>query len=312
MAGKIVHIELPSADSERAKTFWGTLMGWEFRPIEGPFEYHMFDGDPPGAIYPSESPGSGPIVYFGSVDIDSDIAQVRDLGGSAEEKQPIPGIRMVRALPRHGGQHLQPLPRRRVRARTRRVNAFATALAVIAGLAGAAQVAVMSKLGYCVGVFGALAFATALTALAAGVLLLVARQSLDGYAAAARQPVWMWSGALMGLLIVLTITFSGSRIGTAATVGILIAGQLAMGAVIDRFGLFGSERIPLAWPRVVGLALLARGGAAVAEEVSGRRELEAPGAALRMRYLSQTFQQTLGWIQPLISPVYCRTSTPRV
>ena len=32
-----------------------------------------------------------------------------------------------------------------------------------------------------------------------------------------------------------------------------------MGAAIDRFGLFGSERIALHWPRVVGLALLGAG-----------------------------------------------------
>jgi transporter family-2 protein len=141
------------------------------------------------------------------------------------------------------------------------VNAFATALAVLAGLAGSIQVAVMARLGDRVGVFGALAFATALTAIGAAILLLLARQSLDGYTAAARAPVWMWSGALMGLLIVLTITFAGSRIGTTATVGILIAGQLAMGAVIDRFGLFGSERIPLGWARLLGIALLAAGAA---------------------------------------------------
>ena len=141
------------------------------------------------------------------------------------------------------------------------MNAFPATLAVVAGLAGSVQVAVMARLGDRVGVFGALAFATALTALAAGVLLLVARQSFDSYSAAARQPVWLWSGALMGLLIVLTITYSGSRIGTTATVAILIAGQLAMGAVIDQFGLFGADRIPLGWPRLVGIALLAAGAA---------------------------------------------------
>ena len=102
---------------------------------------------------------------------------------------------------------------------------------------------------------------TALTALLATVLLLVARQSLAGYAAAARQPVWLWSGAAMSLLIVLTITYSGSRIGTTATIGILIAGQLAMGAVIDRFGLLGQHRIPLHWPRALGIVLLAVGAA---------------------------------------------------
>ncbi len=65
----------------------------------------------------------------------------------------------------------------------------------------------------------------------------------------------------MGLIIVFTVTFAGPRIGVAATVGILIAGQLVTGAAIDRWGLLGSERIPLHWPRLLGLALLAAGAA---------------------------------------------------
>ena len=48
----------------------------------------------------------------------------------------------------------------------------------------------------------------------------------------------------MGLTVVGTITFAQPRIGATATIGILIAGQLVMGAVIDRFGLFGVERSP--------------------------------------------------------------------
>ena len=47
----------------------------------------------------------------------------------------------------------------------------------------------------------------------------------------------------MGLTVVGTITFAQPRIGATATIGILIAGQLVMGAVIDRFGLFGVDRI---------------------------------------------------------------------
>jgi len=141
------------------------------------------------------------------------------------------------------------------------VSALATFLAILAGLAGSVQVAVMARLGERVGVFAALAWAAMLTAGLALVLLLVVRQGLGGIAAAARQPVWLWTGAAMGLLIVLTITFAGSKIGVAATVAIMIAGQLAMGAVIDRFGLFGVDRVTLAWPRVLGIALLAAGAA---------------------------------------------------
>lgn len=141
------------------------------------------------------------------------------------------------------------------------VTALATLLAVLAGLAGSLQVAVMARLGDRVGVFAALAWAAILTALLAVALLLVAKQTVSGLGDAAGQPVWLWSGAALSLLIVLTITFSGSRIGIVATVGILIAGQLVVGALIDRYGWFGVDRVGLAWPRVLGLVLLAAGAA---------------------------------------------------
>jgi transporter family-2 protein len=107
----------------------------------------------------------------------------------------------------------------------------------------------------------ALAWAFLLSAVLALVALLAVRQSLDGLAASARQPPWLWLGALMGTFIVFTITFAGPRIGTTATIALLIAGQLAMGVVIDRYGLFGLDKIPLNTPRAVGIALLAAGAA---------------------------------------------------
>ncbi len=130
-----------------------------------------------------------------------------------------------------------------------------------AGLAGSIQVALMSRLGERIGVLEALAFSTVLTAGIAFVILVLARASLAGFERAVHQPWWMLLGGVMGLVIVLSITYAGPRIGVAATVGILIAGQLAMGAAIDRWGLFGSERIALHWPRLLGIALLAVGAA---------------------------------------------------
>jgi transporter family-2 protein len=99
-----------------------------------------------------------------------------------------------------------------------------------------------------------------LVALAAA-LLVLARRSVAGYGEAARQPVWLWSAAACGALIVVGITFAAPRIGTTATIGIVTAGNLAMAVVVDRFGLFGLDRITLHWPRLLGLALLAAGAA---------------------------------------------------
>jgi transporter family-2 protein len=137
--------------------------------------------------------------------------------------------------------------------------ALATVLAIASGLVASAQVAVMSRLGERVGVLEALGFATLLSAVLALVALLLVRRSAAGYERAVHQPWWMLLGGVMGLLIIFTITYAGPRIGTAATVGILIAGQLVMGAAIDRWGLFGSARIALHWPRLLGIVLLGAG-----------------------------------------------------
>jgi transporter family-2 protein len=140
-------------------------------------------------------------------------------------------------------------------------NALATVLAVAAGLAGSVQVALMSRLGERIGVLEALGFSAVVTGVLAVAILALGRRSLVGFGRAVHQPWWMLLGGVMGLIIVFTVTYAGPRIGVAATVGILIAGQLVMGAAIDRWGLFRSERIPLHWPRLLGIALLAVGAA---------------------------------------------------
>lgn len=138
---------------------------------------------------------------------------------------------------------------------------LAAFLAAVAGLAGAIQAGVMGRLGSRVGTLEALAFASALQAVLTAALVVALRPGLGGYAASARQPAWLWLGGVMGALIVFTVTFASPRIGTAATIGILVGGQLAMGVAIDRFGLFGYDRIPISWPRALGILLLGAGSA---------------------------------------------------
>ena len=137
----------------------------------------------------------------------------------------------------------------------------AVGLTVLAGLAGSIQVAVMGRFGGRIGVIEALTFATCIQLVLSLGILLVARLGPGGLADAFRAPAWMWAGGLMGLVVVLSITVAQPRIGATATIGILIAGQLVMGAVIDRFGLFGVEQIAISWPRALGIALLASGAA---------------------------------------------------
>jgi uncharacterized protein len=91
---KIVHFEVPAQDTARAKEFWGSLFGVQFQTYEGPVEYHMFQNDDQtgGGIYPQQQGEKGLITYFNVDDIDTARQKVQELGGSAEDKEPVPGM----------------------------------------------------------------------------------------------------------------------------------------------------------------------------------------------------------------------------
>lgn len=95
MAKRIVHVEFPAQDAERGKKFWEGVGGWTLNDAGMPGgQYLMFqESDWGGAVFKMDQfPASGTTIYLGSDDIDADLGQVRQLGGEAEEKQPIPSI----------------------------------------------------------------------------------------------------------------------------------------------------------------------------------------------------------------------------
>ncbi len=134
-------------------------------------------------------------------------------------------------------------------------------ITVTSGLAGGVQAAVMGELGQRVGVAPALAFSVLVSAAFAIATLLVWERSFAGLKSVAHQPAWLWIGGLMSVYIVLAITIATPRIGVAATIGFVIAGNLVMASAIDRWGLLAQDQIPITWHRLLGLALLAAGSA---------------------------------------------------
>jgi predicted enzyme related to lactoylglutathione lyase len=92
MAGKVVHVEIGAADVDRAQGFWSGVFGWEVGPPMSPeMDYRMFQSadDQGGAILASEEQGNI-TVYFDTDDIDASLAKVRELGGEAGDKTPVP------------------------------------------------------------------------------------------------------------------------------------------------------------------------------------------------------------------------------
>ncbi len=137
---------------------------------------------------------------------------------------------------------------------------IAIVFSLAAGIAGAAQAAISGVLGRKVGTIGSAGFGVVLAAILVVALALAVGRG-GSITAAIHQPAWLWLGGLFGAVIVLAIAYSPPRIGTFATVALLIAGQLAAGALIDAFGWFGSSRIPVTAARAAGLLLVAAGAA---------------------------------------------------
>ncbi|SLJ84439.1 DMT family transporter [Psychrobacter sp. DAB_AL43B] len=70
-------------------------------------------------------------------------------------------------------------------------------------------------------------------------------------------PTWQLAGALFGNFSMVAIVIAVPRIGTAATIVAIIAGQIIMGLLVDHFGWFGNTQIVLDYKRLAAIALLA-------------------------------------------------------
>jgi len=92
MAGKPVHVEIPARDATRASAFWSSLFGWELQAFEGapsPYLMTRFSDESGGAIYEDPS-ARGMRVYFDVDDIEAGASKVRELGGEAGDRMPVP------------------------------------------------------------------------------------------------------------------------------------------------------------------------------------------------------------------------------
>ncbi|HHV43230.1 MAG TPA: DMT family transporter [Firmicutes bacterium] len=75
-----------------------------------------------------------------------------------------------------------------------------------------------------------------------------------------KAPWYLYLGGILGVGITYTVVRSISQIGVALATTAIIIGQVLTASLIDHLGLFGLERVPFTWYRVVGTALLALGG----------------------------------------------------
>ena len=100
-------------------------------------------------------------------------------------------------------------------------------------------------------------FAVGTLALLVAVLLCF--RGAPSLAKAGAAPWWVWIGGLLGAFYVLGSVVTAPRLGAAALVALILAGQAVASLTVDHFGLVGFQENPVTPGRLLGLALVALG-----------------------------------------------------
>ncbi len=82
---------------------------------------------------------------------------------------------------------------------------------------------------------------------------------LPSHAQIASIPAWAWVGGLIGAIMVTSSATAVPRIGVAAWVSAVIAGQLTAAVLYDQFGAFGQAVRPATPLRLLGVGFLVLG-----------------------------------------------------
>ncbi len=141
------------------------------------------------------------------------------------------------------------------------------ALAVLIGIGAGGlvgmQAPINSRLGKTVGGVQAASFSFLVGTFALVSLTFVLRGGLGSLGSLGRVPWWALIGGLLGAVYVFVALEAVRTLGASGLTAVVIAGQLAISLVIDRFGLLGVARQSIGAQRIAGLVLLLAGVALV-------------------------------------------------
>jgi transporter family-2 protein len=129
-------------------------------------------------------------------------------------------------------------------------------LAFVGGGLIAAQAPINARLRLVVGsplLAAGISFAVGTLALGVGVLLTNAQ---GGVGQIGGGPWWAYLGGFCGAVLVTATLIAAPRLGVTTTFVAVIVGQVAIAAIIDRFGLFGVAARAITPTRIVAVGLL--------------------------------------------------------
>ena len=97
------------------------------------------------------------------------------------------------------------------------------------------------------------------TAAALSLLALLVCRGEDGFAALGDTRKLYWLGGVLGLVITVTVMLGIRSLSPTVAISVILISQLLVAALIDAFGLMGSERVAFTWSKYAGLALMIGG-----------------------------------------------------
>jgi bacterial/archaeal transporter family-2 protein len=127
-------------------------------------------------------------------------------------------------------------------------------LALIGGMALAVQSQINGGLGKKVGVIEGSFISFSVGTLALLFILLFFGNG--DISAISTVPKWQLIGGLLGAFFVIVQVIAVPKIGVSATLMAVIVGQILIGAMIDHFGLFGGNRLPIDLKKMIAILLL--------------------------------------------------------
>jgi len=129
--------------------------------------------------------------------------------------------------------------------------------AIIAGAAMSIQGVFNTRLGEKTGVYEANVVATAIALICAIITMLVAGKGNISAVGEANKLYLL--GGVLGTVITVTVMLAIGNLSPAYATAIILVSQLAVSALIDGFGLFGTEQAAFTWRKIIGLVVMIGG-----------------------------------------------------
>ena len=139
------------------------------------------------------------------------------------------------------------------------------AIAFVAGATSSVQVIVNAQLRtYLVHPMQATFVSFVVGTLVSSVYCLILRSPWPSSMELARAPWWVWIGGLLGTLFVWSSIVVSPRIGVAALLCAVVAGQMLASLLIDHFGWMNATPFPVSSQRLLGATLVVIGAVVMA------------------------------------------------